>query len=293
MTRPLPGWSVPLFFVTAAVAQYLGAAIGVFLFETTQPATVAWLRTATAAAVLLAWRRPWRHTWTVRTVWAAAGFGLVTAGMNVAFYEAIARIPLGTAVAIEFVGPVAVATLGSRRYRDTVAVLLVAAGVVLLAGVQTDVDWAGVGFALTAAALWAGYIVVGKTIADAGAGIDSLAVAMAAASVALAPLLVGIQLGTDATVFADSRTWLLGLGVGVLSSVIPYALDQPVLATIGRARFALLLALLPATAAVVGAVVLRQHPTPVEVVGIALVMVALVVNATPIRLRDDGIGAPP
>ena len=281
-----------MFFMAGAVSQYLGAAVGVFLFETTEPATVAWLRSAAAALVLLAWRRPWRRAWTWRSAGAAAAFGLVTVGMNVAFYEAIARIPLGTAVAVEFVGPVAVATLGSRRARDVAAVALVVGGVVLLAGVQTDVDPVGLLFALLAAALWAGYILVGKSVADAGAGLDSLAVGMAVAAVASSPLLVGVQLGTDAAAFGDARTWVFGMGVGVLSSVIPYALDQPVLATIGRARFALLLALLPATAAVVGAAVLAQYPTPVELAGIALVMLALIVNASasspPIRPRRGG-----
>lgn len=276
---PIPAWSVPLFFIVGAVSQYVGAAIGVFLFETTQPATVAWLRAAAAAVVLLAWRRPWRLRWTRRGLLVAAGFGLVTLGMNVAFYEAIARIPLGTAVAIEFVGPVAVATLGSRRARDFFAVILVAAGVLLLAGVQSDAEWLGVGFALAAAGMWAGYILLGKRVADAGGGLDSLAVGMAAASVVLAPLLIGRQLATDASVLVDLRTWLYGAGVGVLSSAIPYALDQPVLATIGRARFALLLALLPATAAVVGAVLLAQRPSMAEAAGIALVMVALLVSA--------------
>ena len=281
-----------MFFMAGAVSQYLGAAVGVFLFETTEPATVAWLRSAAAALVLLAWRRPWRRAWTWRSTGAAAAFGLVTVGMNVAFYEAIARIPLGTAVAVEFVGPVAVATLGSRRARDVAAVALVVTGVVLLAGVQTDVDPVGLLFALLAAALWAGYILVGKSVADAGAGLDSLAVGMAAAAVLSAPLLVGVQLGTDAAAFGDARTWVFGMGVGVLSSVIPYALDQPVLATIGRARFALLLALLPATATVVGAAVLAQYPAPAELAGIALVMLALIVNASsssrPIRPRRDG-----
>lgn len=274
---------VPLLFVVGALSQYLGAAIGVFLFETTNPATVAWLRAAGAAAVLLAWRRPWRRRWTARMVVAAKAFGVVTLGMNVAFYEAIARIPLGTAVAIEFAGPVAVATAGSRRARDFLGVVLVAGGVYLLAGVEPDADWAGVGFALLAAALWAGYILLGKWVADAGDGVDSLAIGLATASVIAAPLLLGVQLAGDASVFADPRTWLLGVGVGVLSSAIPYALDQRVLARIGRERFALLLALLPATAAVVGAVVLAQSPTVGEVAGIALVMLALVVTARPIR----------
>jgi inner membrane transporter RhtA len=268
-----------LFFIVGALSQYVGAAIGVFLFDTTEPATVAWLRAAAAAAVLVGWRRPWRTRWTRRTVLTAAAFGLVTVGMNLAFYEAIARIPLGTAVAIEFAGPVAVAAFGSRRARDVLAVILVAAGVLLLAGVQTGTDWAGVGFALTAAALWAGYILVGKRVADTGDGLDSLAVGMAVAAVALAPVLVTAQCLTDASVFADPRTWVLGAGVGVLSSAIPYALDQRVLSSIGRARFAMLLALLPATAAVVGAVLLAQRPTFAEIAGITLVMVALLISA--------------
>lgn len=276
--RPLPGWSVPMFFVVGAVSQYLGAAVGVFLFQTTEPATVAWLRAAAAGLVLVLWRRPWKVTWTRHTMLVTTGFGLVTVGMNVAFYEAIARIPLGTAVAIEFAGPVAVAALGSRRPRDVVAVALVVAGVVLLAGVQTDADRTGVAFALTAAVLWAGYILLGKRVADTGDGLDSLAVGLAAGATVLAPILLTLQWRTDASVFADPRTWLLGAGIGVLSSAIPYALDQRVLAAIGRARFALLLALLPATAAVVGAVALAQRPTVAEVGGISLVMLALVLS---------------
>ena len=278
MTR-VPAWSVPAFFIVGAISQYIGAAIGVFLFETTDPAAVAWLRAAAAALVLTAWRRPWRCSWTRRTVAVAGGFGIVTVGMNVAFFEAIARIPLGTAVAIEFLGPVAVATLGSRRPRDFLAVAMVAAGVALLAGVQTGADALGIVFAIVAAALWAGYILLGKRVADAGAGMDSLAVGMAvAAAVLAAPLLSG-QLIDDASVFAEPRTWLLGLGIGVLSTAVPYALDQVVLTRVGRARFAVLLALLPATAAVVGAVLLHQVPAVAEVAGIALVMAALAISA--------------
>ncbi|MDF2823058.1 MAG: transporter permease [Mycobacterium sp.] len=269
---------MPLFFIVGAVSQYLGAAVGVYLFETTEPATVAWLRAAAAALVLVCWRRPWRTSWTRHTVLVTTGFGLVTVGMNVAFYEAIARIPLGTAVAIEFAGPVAVAALGSRRARDFLAVALVVAGVLLLAGVQTDADGAGVAFALTAAVLWAGYILLGKRVADTGDGLDSLAIGLAAGAAVLAPVLLGLQWLSDASVFTDPRTWLLGAGIGVLSSAIPYALDQRVLATIGRARFALLLALLPATAAVVGAAVLAQRPSPAEIGGITLVMTALVIS---------------
>ncbi|MEV0060613.1 EamA family transporter [Nocardia sp. NPDC050718] len=283
-TRPvLPGWSVPLVFVVGATSQYLGAALGVFLFDTTEPATVAWLRAAAAGLALLAWRRPWRTRWTRRGVAVAAGFGVVTVSMNIVFYEAIARIPLGTAVAIEFLGPVAVATLGSRRARDVLAVVLVAAGVLLLAGVQFDVEPVGLAFAVASAVLWAGYILVGKRVADAGDGLDSLAVGMAAAAALLAPFVLVPQLAIDPSVFADPRTWLFGLGVGVLSSAVPYALDQVVLTAVGRARFALLLALLPATATVVGAIALAQRPTALELTGIALVMLALTISALPAR----------
>ncbi|MFF5032462.1 EamA family transporter [Nocardia salmonicida] len=282
-TRVLPGWSVPMVFIVAATSQYVGAALGVFLFDTTEPATVAWLRAAAAGVALLAWRRPWRTRWTRRGVVTATGFGIVTVSMNIVFYEAIARIPLGTAVAIEFLGPVAVATLGSRRARDLLAVALVAIGVVLLAGVQLGVELVGVGFALASAVLWAAYILVGKRVADTGDGQDSLAVGMAAAAVLLAPFVLIPQLAIDAAVFADPRTWLLGLGVGVLSSAVPYALDQVVLTAVGRARFALLLALLPATATVVGAIALAQRPTMLELAGIALVMLALTISALPTR----------
>lgn len=279
--RQLPGWSVPLVFVVGAVSMYAGAALGVFLFDTVEPATVAWLRAAAAGLALLAWRRPWRQPWTRRAVAVAAGFGVVTVAMNIAFYEAIARIPLGTAVAIEFLGPIAVATLGSRRARDALAVLLVAIGVILLAGVTLRADAAGAAFALGAAAMWAGYILLGKRVADAGAGMDSLAVGMTIAAAVLAPVLLTRQTLIDASIFADPRVWLLGAGVGILSSAVPYGLDQLVLERVGRARFALLLALLPATATVVGAIALGQWPTFTEVLGIALVMLALTVNAWP------------
>jgi len=277
-----------MFFIVGAISQYVGAALAVFLFATVNPAAVTWLRAAGAAVVLIAWRRPWRQAWTRRGLIAAAAFGIVTVGMNVAFFEAISRIPLGTAVAIEFIGPVAVATLGTRRPRDVLAVVLAAGGVALLAGVQAGADAVGVFFALTAAALWAGYILLGKRVAEAGSGLGSLAIGMAVTAVLLAPLLLADQLHTDAHVFSDPQTWFMGLGVGVLSTAVPYALDQFVLTVITRARFALLLALLPAAAAGIGAVMLHQWPTPAELTGIALVMTALVITADDSVAEDTG-----
>ena len=279
--RDIPAWSVPMFFVVGAISQYVGAAIGVFLFDTTEPSTVAWLRAAAAGVALVAWRRPWRSGLTRHDLVVAVQFGLVTIAMNIAFYEAIARIPLGTAVAIEFLGPVAVAALGSRRAGDVLAAGLVCVGVVLLAGVDAGIDAVGFGFALSSAALWAGYILLGKRVADRGEGLDSLALGMAIGAAALAPLVLIPQAVIDLAVFADPRTWVLGVGIGLLSTAVPYALDQVALAVVGRARFALLLALLPATAAVVGATVLRQIPSPAELAGIAVVMLALLIGARP------------
>ena len=265
--------------MVGAVSQYVGAAIGVFLFETTEPATVAWLRAAAAAVALVAWRRPWRHRWDRRKMGVALMFGLVTIGMNVAIYEAMARIPLGTAVAIEFLGPTAVAALGSRRRRDLASVAIASLGVLLLAGVEFDANLAGVLFALVSAAMWAGYILLGKRVADTGDGLDSLAGGMLLAAAVLAPVILIPQAAIDPSVFADPRTWLLGLCIGLLSTAVPYALDQLVLVGIGSAKFALLLALLPVTATMIGVVMLRQIPTLLEIAGIALVVAALVLSA--------------
>lgn len=290
---------MPALFVAGGLCQYLGAAIGIFLFDVLDPAAVAWLRALGAAVVLVLWRRPWvRRTgsrpWTGRKVMIATLFGLATVGMNVMFYEAIDRIPLGAAVAIEFLGPVTVAAFGSRRLRDMLALALVVIGVLAIAGSQFgggSVGLPGVGFALASAALWAAYILLGKRVADAGDGIDDLAVGMAGASVILAPILLTPVLIHDASVFGEPRVWILGLGVGLMSSVIPYVLDQVVLTRIGRARFALLLALLPTTATVVGAVVLTQMPTLAEGLGIVAVVTAVVVGGSGARaatVRDPG-----
>lgn len=254
--------------------MYLGASVAVAIFDQLSPSVVAWLRLVGAAAVLLAWRRPGRAAWRGRPLLLAGTFGLVTAVMNLAFYESIARLPLGTAVAIEFCGPVAVAALGSRTRRDVGALALAAFGVVLIADVQWSGSPAGVLLALAAAALWAGYIVLGKRIAGAGAGLDGLAVGMTVGVVLLSPLALGAGPAVD-----SPRLLLLAVGVGVFGSVVPYVLDQVVLRRIGRARFALLLALLPATAALVGLLVLRQVPTPAEAAGILAVVGAVLLRS--------------
>jgi inner membrane transporter RhtA len=268
----------PVLFVVGSTSMYVGAALAVGLFARLSPSAVAVLRTVGAAAVLLAWRRPSRSAWRGPRFVQAVAFGLATALMNVAFYEAVARLPLGTAVAVEFCGPVAVAAVASRRPRDVCAVLLAAVGVLLIADVRWSGSRSGVLWALAAAALWAVYILLGKRLAAAGNGLDDLAVGFVVASVALSPLLFAG--GREAvTVLADPLVLALGLGVGVLSSAVPYVLDQIVLRRVGRARFAVLLALLPVTATVVGLIALRQVPGVLEAVGTAAVIIAVALRS--------------
>ena len=269
----------PLLFVTGGVSMYFGAAVAVWLFDVIDPAAVAWLRQLGAAVVLLAWRRPGRGAWRGKAFWLAALFGVVTAVMNVAFYEALHRLPLGTAVALEFVGPVLVAAFGSRSVRDVGALLLVVFGVGVIADVRWDGSTLGVLFALSAAVLWAGYILLGKRVASLGHGVDGLAVGFGVATVLLSPLALG-----TGPVWTSPRLLVLGVGVGVLSTVVPYVLDQVVLRRTGQASFALMLALLPVTATLIGLLVLHQIPTFPEAIGILAVVLGLTMRT---RDRDS------
>lgn len=259
-------------FVMGAISQYVGAALAVLLFEHVPAAGVAWLRVLASAGVLVAWRKPWHTRWTKPRLLLVSAFGLVLATMNVTFYLAIDRLPLGTAVAIEFCGPIFVAALGSRTRRDYGALALATIGVLALADVHLAGSPGGLAFAVAAGVAWAGYIVLGHRMA-ADQGIrpqDGLALGMAIGALAFAPILVA----SAAPAFHDALLLAACLAVGVLSSAVPYALEQVAMRRLPRARFALLLALLPATATVVGALILGQVPTPVEAAGIALVVVA-------------------
>ncbi|WP_207839184.1 EamA family transporter [Williamsia soli] len=303
-------------FVIGAVCQYIGASIAVPLFGELDPATVAWLRASGAGAVLFAvwWpfaARRWPRVgvrFPPRRLLIASAFGLVTLGMNMAFYLAIDSIDLGVAVAIEFLGPVVVAAAGSRTRSDGFAVGAVLVGVVLLSGASLEGSPMGVLFALLAAGLWAAYIVVGKKVAGGpvrrkeGAptgesdretapwrdGIDDLAIGLTVAGALAAPVMIAISGAADPGALWSWRILLIGVGLGVLSSAIPYLLDQIVLSKLGRSQFALLLALLPVTASVVGAAALAQVPTWPELCGMALVIAAIVFTA---RTADIASGA--
>ncbi|HWK92423.1 MAG TPA: EamA family transporter [Luteimicrobium sp.] len=294
--RTLDRVPAPVVLVGSGTAMYVGAAVAVGLFATVGSPEVAWLRTAIAAVVLVAWRRPWRERWTAARWRAAVAFGLALAVMNVAFYVAIDHLPLGTAVAIEFTGPVAVAALTGRGWRERGAIVVAAVGVVLLAGValapgpghdRHDVV-VGLVAITVAAAAWAAYILLGRRVAAAGSGVTTLAVAMSVGAVALAPALAA----PAAVVLTDASLAWRAVVVALLSSVVPYVLEQVVLRRVGAATFSVLMALLPATAAVVGALGLRQVPSAGELAGLACVTGALLMTGQ-LRRRTPPPGTPP
>jgi inner membrane transporter RhtA len=259
-------------FILGAISQYVGSAVAVLLFASVPAAGVSWLRAASAAVALVAWRRPWRTRWSTRRLALVAAFGTALACMNLAFYLAIDRLPLGTAVAIEFTGPVAVAAIGSRTPRDLLALGLAVLGELALADVHVAGSPGGVALAVLSGVLWAGYIVLGHRVASDPEirPQDGLAAGMALGAAVLAPFLVSSALPA----LTDARLLAACIAVGLASSVLPYVLEQVAMRRLSRARFALLLALLPATAAVVGAVILGQVPGVLEAVGIALVATA-------------------
>jgi inner membrane transporter RhtA len=263
------------FFVVSAVFHYLGPAFAVLLFARMEVLGVAWLRIASAAVIFGIWRRPWRATGrmdpSVRRLVVA--WGVVLAAMNCCFYLAIARLPLGTVAAIEFLPVIALAAAGSRTGRNVAALALAVMGVYLLTDVVLTGEPLGVALAFVNALLFAAYIALGHRLAQhgAGSGIDALAGAMLVAAVVVTPVAGPAALPA----LADPLAMLAGIGVGVSSSVIPYVTDQLAMARITRSTYALLVSLLPATATVVGVIVLAQIPTLAEVAGVALVVAAV------------------
>ena len=268
MRRPPPH----VYFAVSAVFHYLGPAFAVLLFVRVGPLGTAWLRIAAAAIVLAAWRRPWALL-RDRTLLQLGG---VLALMNCCFYLAIDLLPLATVAAIEFLPVIALAALGARTSRNAAALLLAVAGVYALTGVHLEGGVLGLALAFANAALFALYIVLGHRVAQ-GTGLDGLAASMLAALVAVTPL----ALWNAVPAFDDPVAIAAGVGVGVASSVIPYVCDQLAMAQLPRATYALLVSLLPATATVIGVIVLAQVPSPLEVLGVSLVVAGVALHRAP------------
>jgi inner membrane transporter RhtA len=277
-----------LYFVVSAVFHYLGPAFAVLLFARVDVLGVAWLRIASAAAVFALWRRPWR----VFAALARPGrqllltWGAVLAVMNCCFYSAIDRLPLATVATIEFLPVIVLAAIGVRSVRNGVALLLAVPGVYLITNVQFAGEPLGLAFAFANAVLFAVYIVLAHRVARYRVldGIDGLAASMLVAAVVVTP--IG---GWEALpAFGDPVALLAGIGVGLSSSVIPYVTDQLAMRSLSRATYALMISLLPATATVIGVVVLGQVPSLAEVAGVGLVIFGVAVHRDSEALEAPG-----
>jgi len=259
--------------IGAIASVQFGAAIATTLFDRVGPSGAVTLRLVSAALILVAVWRP-RVRGRGRHELALAGlFGLVLGAMNLSFYEALDRIPLGIAVAIEFVGPLAVAVAGSRRRLDGLWIALAVVGILALTrGGAHGLDPLGVALALVAGAMWGAYIVLNARIGRAFEGSAGLALAMCVAALVTVPL-GAAQAGSA---LLQPQTLLLGTAVGVLSSVIPYSLELEALRRIAPSVFGVLMSLEPAMAALAGFVVLGQGLSLRELAGTALVVTASV-----------------
>jgi inner membrane transporter RhtA len=263
----------PALVLGGIASVQFGSALATTLFVHVGPAGAVLLRLVSASVVLLLIWRPRLRSQSRHELLLAAVFGLVLAGMNLAFYEAIRRIPLGVAVTIEFVGPLAVAIAGSRRRLDLLWVALAAAGILaLMRGNPHGLDALGVILALTAGCLWAAYILVNARVGRAFAGGTGLAIAMSVASIAALPVGV-VQGGAD---LVTPHALLVGAAVGMLSSAIPYTLEMEALRRIATNVFGVLMSLEPAMAALAGFLVIGQSLTGRELAGIGLVVIASV-----------------
>jgi inner membrane transporter RhtA len=257
--------------VTSMLSVQVGAALAKGLFQTLGPTGTVVLRVGLGAVVLLALERPRLRGYTRADYAAVVLFGVVIAGMNTAFYNAIARLPLGVAVTVEFVGPLGVAVVGSRRRLDLLWAGLAAAGVVSLAPTgSSSIDPLGIVFALVAAAGWAAYILLNVRVGRAFPGGQGLAMAMVVAATAVLPL--G---GRDGGLLVDHPHLLLvGVAVAVLSTVVPFSLEHAALKRLPARTFGVLMSLEPAIAATVGAVMLGEAPGFRGLLALALVTIA-------------------
>jgi inner membrane transporter RhtA len=255
----------------ATASVQFGASLAATMFDTLGPAGTVLLRLAFGSLLLLALWRPPVHGWTREQLRLAAGFGVVLGAMNLSFYEALDRIPLGIAVAIEFVGPLGVAVAGSRRRLDFLWVGLALLGILALTrGGGHGLDALGVLFALLAGAFWAAYILINTRVGRAFAGGSGLALAMPVGTLLVLP--AGIVAGGSELLTPESLA--LGAAVGMLSTAIPYSLELEALRRMSASVFGVLMSLEPAVAALAGFVTLGQQLRPRELLGIALVTAA-------------------
>lgn len=258
--------------VGGIISVQVGAAIAKNLFGQVPPTAMVWLRLATSAAFFLVLFRP-RLGGRRRTDWLVAlAFGLTLCTMNWAIYHSFARIPLGVAVTIEFLGPLMVSVVGSRRMLDLVWVVLAGAGVALLGFSPARLDLLGVGFALLAGAGWAGYILANRQTGRRWSGMSGLVIASWVGVVVLGPPAI-IEAGST---LLQPKILLLGAAIGLLSSVIPYSLELIALRRMPARVFGILMSLEPAAAALAAMLVLREFLQPTQWLALGCVVAASV-----------------
>lgn len=258
------------YVVVGILSVQFGAAVAKDLFGRIDPTSMVWLRLLTSALVLVLIARPVlrgrsRQDWAV-----VMAFGASLGLMNWAIYQSFARIPLGLAVTIEFIGPLAIAVLGSRRVRDAAWVVLAGLGVALLGFDPEGVTVAGVLFALLAGGAWAAYILLSAGTGRRWPGLDGLAVASVVATLPLTPY--AVHAGGDTLL--EPEVLALGAAVGLLSSVIPYSLELNALRTLRPSVFGILMSLEPAAAALAGLILLGEVLSPVQLLAMACVVAA-------------------
>lgn len=267
-----------VWFGVSAVFHYLGPSFAVLLFPAVGVLGVAWMRIASAAAIFAPWTKPWRTIREAdpRTRFLLIGLGACLAIMNTSFYLALDRLPMSLVAAMEFVGTIGVAVYGLRTARNFTALALAVLGVFLLIDVKWSTDPLRLFWAFLNGALFVGYIVLGHKISEGGAsgGVERLGAAMALAFFFIMP----IGLVQAAKAFTMPALVFAGIAVGICSSVIPYVCDQLAMSRLPRASFALMLALLPATATLIGVVVLAQIPSEQDVIGVLLVMFGVAIH---------------
>ncbi|HWA67844.1 MAG TPA: EamA family transporter [Mycobacteriales bacterium] len=271
----------PVLVVAAIASVQSGAAVAIKLFPAVGAGGAVLLRLAIAAVILCGVVRPPVRAFSRTDLGLTVGFGVVLAAMNASFYLALDRIPLGVAVTIEFLGPLAVAIGGSRRMVDGVWVVLAAAGVVLLGGGGGQLSATGVVCAAVAAVCWAGYILLSQRVGQVVPGLSGLAVALVVGAVLTAPY--GLVAGGKAL----TRPAVLGKGLAValLSSVVPYSLELLALRRMRAAIFGVLMSLEPAMAALSGLVFLGQHLRDREWLALGCVVIASVGATAAARTR--------
>jgi inner membrane transporter RhtA len=265
-------------FGVSAIFHYLGPSFAVLLFPAVGVLGVAWMRIASAAAIFAPWTKPWRTIREAdpRTRFLLIGLGACLAIMNTSFYLALDRLPMSLVAAMEFIGTIGVALYGLRTARNFTALALAMLGVFLLIDVKWSTDPLGLFWALLNGALFVGYIVLGHKISEGGAsgGVERLGAAMTMAFLFIMP----IGFVQAAKAFTVPVLVLAGVAVGACSSVIPYVCDQLAMSRLPRASFALMLALLPATATLIGIMVLAQIPSGQDMIGVLLVMSGVAIH---------------